>query len=193
MYDKKRKIMLFVICGLIITMSIGFALLSQNLTITGTSSIDSNWNIRITNIRVKNIQSAYNSGTNQSSDVSGSTGCTTQTAPCNSTEANFEASLITPGDYIIYEVTITNSGNLDGVVSSINLTCSENSAITCTTTGLAQADTIAKNGGTNTVDVKVEYNSETTTQPTSTTSTATLTINYQQDLGQVTPPAPSYD
>ena len=153
MYDKKRKIMLFVICGLIITMSIGFALLSQNLTITGTSSIDSNWNIRITNIRVKNTQSAYNSGSNASGDVSGSTGCTVNTVPCNSTEANFETKLITPGDYIIYEVTVTNSGNLDGVVSSINLSCSENSAINCTATGLERADTIAKNGGTNTIDV----------------------------------------
>ena len=44
--------------------------------------------------------------------------------------------------------------------------------------------TIAKNGGTNTVDVKVEYNSATTMQPVNTSSTATLTINYQQDLGQ---------
>ena len=91
MYTNKKPIIMAVLCALIVVMAIGFALLSQNLTITGTSHIDSNWNIRITNIRVKSLNSAYQSGTNASADVSGSTGCTTQTAPCDSTTANFEA------------------------------------------------------------------------------------------------------
>ena len=195
MYTNKKPIIMAVLCVLVVVMAIGFALLSQNLTITGTSHIDSNWNIRITNIQVQETHSAYQSGTNASADVSGSTGCTTQTASnngCGTTTANFETKLVTPGDYVIYRVTITNSGTLDGVVESINLTCSENDAIICTTTGLSRAATIAKNGGTNTVDVKVEYNSATTTQPVNTNSTATLTINYQQDLGQVAITYPTY-
>ena len=195
MYTNKKPIIMAVLCVLVVVMAIGFALLSQNLTITGTSHIDSNWNIRITNIQVQETHSAYASGTNASADVSGSTGCTTQTASnngCGTTTANFETKLVTPGDYVIYRVTITNSGTLDGVVESINLTCSQNDAIICTTTGLSRATTIAKNGGTNTVDVKVEYNSATTTQPVNTSSTATLTINYQQDLGQVTPTYATY-
>ena len=187
MYTNKKPIIM-AISVLVFGMVVGYALLSQNLTINGTSHIDSNWNIRITNIEVQDVHSAYQSGSNASADVSGSTGCTTQTASsngCGTTEANFETKLVTPGDYVIYRVTITNSGTLDGVVESINLACSENDAIICTTTGLSRAATIAKNGGTNTVDVKVEYNSATTTQPANTNSTATLTINYQQNLGQI--------
>ena len=132
-----KPLIIGISCTLIVFMAIGFALLSQELTIIGTSSIDSNWNIRITNIRVKNLTSAYGAGTNASADVSGSTGCTTQTTPCDSTSANFEAKLITPGDSITYA-----------------------------TSGLNVADTISHTSpnNTNTVDVTVAYNSETTTQ-----------------------------
>ena len=190
MYKNRKPIIIGILCALIVVMAVGFALLREQLTITGSSHIDSNWNIRITNIRVKELNSAYPSGDNASSDVSGSTGCTTNTAPCDSTSANFDAKLITPGDSITYEVTVTNSGSLDGVVSSINLTpeTGSNDAIQVTKSGLEQGDKIAKNGGTNTIDVTVTYNSSTTSQPATTTTNITLTINYQQDLGQIAAP-----
>ena len=179
-----KPLIIGILCALIVVMAVGFALLREQLTITGSSHIDSNWNIRITNIRVKTLNSSYPSGDNASSDVSGSTGCTTNTAPCDSTSANFDAKLITPGDSITYEVTVTNSGNLDGVVSSINLTpeTGSNDPIQVTKSGLEQGDKIAKAGGTNTIDVTVTYNSSTTSQPATTTTNITLTLNYQQDL-----------
>ena len=52
MYKNRKPLIMGILCVLIVVMAIGFALLSQNLTITGTSHIDSNWNIRITNIQV---------------------------------------------------------------------------------------------------------------------------------------------
>ncbi len=48
---------------------------------------------------------------------------------------------------------------------------------------------MAKNNGTNTLTVKVDYDSNVTSQPASTTNNITVTINYQQDLGQV----PAYE
>ena len=58
MYTNKKPIIMAVLCVLIVVMAIGFALLSSELTITGTSHIDSNWNIRITNIQVQETHSA---------------------------------------------------------------------------------------------------------------------------------------
>ena len=147
------------------------------------------------NIRVKELHSGYQNGSNASHDndetVIGE--CTTKTVksgPCNSTNANFDAVLITLGDYIKYEITVTNSGTLDGVLSSINLNCSENNAIACDISGMKVGKKISKNGGKNTFYVTIKYKENTNTQPANVSNTASIVINYQQDLGQV---AEQYD
>ena len=45
-----KKIVIVILMVLVCIMAVGYSLLSQNLIITGTSSIDSTWNIRITDI-----------------------------------------------------------------------------------------------------------------------------------------------
>ena len=188
MYKNRKPIIIGILCVLVVVMAIGFALLREQLTITGSSHVDSNWNIRITSI------TANATGSAEDKEASGD--CTTRTSgSCNSTSATFNAGLNTPGDTVTYTVTVTNSGSLDGVVSGITLTpeTSSSDPIQVTKSGLEQGDTITKAGGTNTIEVTVKYNPEVTSQPTTTSSEVTLTINYQQDLGQVSPPAPTYD
>ena len=187
MYKNRKPLIIGILCVLVVVMAVGFALLREQLTITGSSHVDSNWNIRITSI------SANVNGGAEDKEASGD--CTTRTSGgCNSTSATFNAGLTTPGDYITYTVTVTNSGSLDGVVSGITLTpeTSSSDPILVTKSGLEQGDKITANGGTNTIEVTVKYNPEVTSQPTTTSSEVTLTINYQQDLGQVSPPAPTY-
>ena len=187
MYKNRKPIIIGVLCVLVVVMAIGFALLREQLTITGSSHIDSNWNIRITSI------TANATGSAEDKEASGD--CTTRTSgSCNSTSATFNAGLNTPGDTVTYTVTVTNSGSLDGVVSGITLTpqTSSNDPIQVTKSGLEQGDKITANGGTNTIQVIVTYNPATESQPSNTNSEVTLTINYQQDLGQVSPPAPTY-
>ena len=60
-----------------------------------------------------------------------------------------------------------------------------NPAIIYTTSGLSRGDKISKNNGTNTLTIKVDYDSNVTSQPASTTNDITVTINYQQDLGKI--------
>ena len=185
MYKNRKPIIIGILCVLIVVMAIGFALLREQLTITGSSHIDSNWNIRITSI------TANVTGSAEDKEASGD--CTTRTSgSCNSTTASFNAGLNTPGDTVTYTVTVTNSGSLDGVVSGINLTpeTGSNDPILVTKSGLEQGDKITKAGGTNTIEVTVTYNPATESQPSNTNSEVTLTINYQQDLGQV---EPNYD
>ena len=188
MYKNRKPLIIGVLCALVVVLAVGYALLSSELRISGTSSVDSNWNIRITSITANAIGSA------EDKEASGE--CTTRTSgSCNSTTASFNAGLTTPGDYITYTVTVTNSGSLDGVVSGITLTpeTSSSDPIQVTKSGLEQGDKITANGGTNTIEVTVTYNPATESQPSNTNSEVTLTINYQQDLGQVSPPAPTYD
>ena len=74
------------LCALIMIMAVGYALLGQSLTISGTSSITSSWQVEITNITEKEK----------------STGATTNSTNYSETTASFNTSLTSPGDYAIY-------------------------------------------------------------------------------------------
>ena len=168
--DNNKKIIITVLSVLVVAMAAGYAILAQELTINGRTSIDSTWKVEITNI--------------QSKDVVGD--AVNKTDPSyTATTANFSVGLTQPGDSITYDITVTNKGTLDAVVESITVNKGDNPAIVYTTSGLKRGDKILKNNGTNTLTVKVEYDSSVTNQPASTTNNITVTINYQQDLGQV--------
>ena len=172
--ENNKKIIITVLSILVVAMAVGYALLAQELTINGTASIDSTWRLEITNI--------------QSKDVVGD--AVNKVDPSyTATTANFSVGFTQPGDSITYDIEITNNGTLDAVVESIIVNTGNNPAITYTTSGLKRGDKIAKNNGTNTLTVKVEYDSSITFQSASTTNNIRVTINYQQDLGQV----PAYE
>ena len=172
--EDKKKLLIGTLSTLVCIMAIGYALLAQELTINGSASIDSTWKVEITNI--------------ESKDVVGD--AVNKVDPSyTATTANFSVGFTQPGDSITYDIKVTNKGTLDAVVESINVVKGDNQAITYTISGLKRGDKLAKNNGTNTLTVKVDYDSNVTSQPASTTNDITVTINYQQDLGQV----PAYE
>ena len=170
--NDKKKIIIGSLCALIMIMAVGYALLAQQLSITGSTSITSNWQVEITNITEKEK----------------STGTTTNSTNYTATTASFNTSLISPGDYATYEVTVTNKGTLDAVLSANpTVTTGNNTAITYEIEGIKKGDKILKNNQTDTFTIKVQYNPSTTQQPSTLTSDIQVTLNYQQDLGQVSP------
>ena len=163
----KKTIMIGVLCTLVCVMAVGYALLAQQLNINGRASIDSTWKVEITNITEK--------------DIVGD--ATSKEAPSyTATTANFSVGLIQPGDSITYDIEISNLGTLKAKVDSINVVMDDNDAITYTISGVTQGDKLGV-GEKTTLTVKVEYNSEVTSQPTNTGKDLTVTINYVQDLG----------
>ena len=49
---RKRKIIIIIsLIGILLTMIVGYAAFSTNLTIKGSSKVTSNWDIRITNVK----------------------------------------------------------------------------------------------------------------------------------------------
>ena len=163
----KKTIMIGILCTLVCVMAVGYALLAQQLNINGRASIDSTWKVEITNITEKDIVGDASSK---------------ETPSYTSTTANFSVGLIQPGDSISYDIEISNLGTLKAKVDSINVVIDENDAITYTTSGLQQGDKLGV-GEKTILTVKVEYNSNVTTQPTNTGKDLTVTINYVQDLG----------
>ncbi len=169
--ENTKKIIITVLSVLVCIMALGYALLAQELTIKGRASIDSRWKVEITDINSKDIIGDAVNKVDPS---------------YTATTASFSVGFTQPGDSITYDITVTNKGTLDAVVENITVNKGNNSAIKYTTSGLKRGDKILKNNGTNILTIKVEYDANATVQQTNTTNDITVTINYQQDLGQIT-------
>ena len=164
----KKKIMIAILCTLVAIMAVGYAMLAQQLNINGRASIDSKWKVEITNITEKDIVGEAIS----------------KVAPSyTATTANFSVGLIQPGDSITYDIEISNLGTLRAKLDSINVVMDDNDAITYTTSGVKQGDKLGV-GEKATLSVKVEYNSEVTSQPSVTNKDLTVIMNYVQDIGK---------
>ena len=170
---KKRNIIIGSLCGVLLLMVVGYAAFNSVLNISGTSGISSNWKILITNIETKNI-------------VGGATNASQPTG-IGSLTATFNTNLVSPGDSIEYDITVSNQGSLNAVLEKITVSDSNNPAIKFTTSGIKQGDPLNA-GGSAVLTVKVEYSNSVTSQPENTKSELKVTLDYvQEGTSTITP------
>ena len=101
---KKKKYILF---SIILLISIGFAYLSTNLNITGSSLIKGNtWDVHFENVQV----------------TSGSVQANTPTITNNAHQVNYTVTLDMPGDYFEFTVDAVNDGTIDAMVDTVSNT-----------------------------------------------------------------------
>ena len=168
-----RKYFILGLCMILVIMGVGYAAFSSQLKITGTSTIASEWIIKITD-----IQSTVQSGNASDIEIPAHT----------DTTATFKTNLISPGDSMKYDIIVENQGNIDGVLESLDVNTGSNNAITFETSGIKEGDTLL-HGEKDILTVIVSYNSSVTSQPENTNSTITVTLNYKQYDGSITPPS----
>ena len=159
-------------------MAIGFAAFSTALNINGTANIESNWRIEFTKIE----------------EVSKTEGITIQQTPTASgTMATFTVGLRKPGDYIEYRITVENKGTLDAIIENIEAKENGTGALKFEIEGIRIGDKLGKNSSSN-FTVRLSYDESVTSQPSNTSNSLTVNIDYVQDLGQViTPSDPSIE
>ena len=167
----QRNYIIAGLCMILVIMGVGYAAFQSQLRISGTSNISSNFLVRITD-----IQSTVLNG--QASDA--------QTPSHTETTATFKTNLVSPGDAMRYDITVANEGSIDAVLNSIDVNTGENDAITFETSGIKEGDALLKST-TDVLTVIVRYNSSVTSQPESTESTITVTLNYGQSDGTALP------
>ncbi len=167
-YMKTKKIIIITMCTLICIMAVGYAAFATQLTISGTSNIESTWKVEFTNI-------AEGLKTN---------GVTIKNPPTASgTTATFDVDLTSPGDTIIYRITVTNNGTLNAIINDITASETGSDAIKFQITGIKKGDKLASKA-TTTFSVSIIYDNSVTSQPTTTNNKLTVDINYVQDVGQ---------
>ncbi len=172
---EKKKIVIMVLCTILCIMIIGYAAFNTVLNISGNANIESNWDILFTTIE----------------EVNKTEGITIQETPrVDKTTATFTVGLKKPGDYIEYRITIENRGTLDAVIEDIVAKEDGTNALKYEIEGINLGDKLS-HGSSTTFIIRLSYDNSITSQPTNTSNSLAVTINYVQDLGQgITPSEP---
>ncbi len=145
------------------------------MEIKGIGNINGEWNIKITNVEV-----AEESGNGANKNFS-----------FEDTKATLEADLYNKGDYVTYNITVTNNGSFDAKLASLGLTKSTNEAVLITSNGLVSGQTLYKEESI-TFSVKIEYNSNYVGDASGTTGMADLTLDFVQNSGGTVVPTEDY-
>ena len=157
----QRNYIIIGLCAILVIMGVGYAAFSSQLKITGTSNIDSTWDVQITDI--------------QSSVVVGTP--TNQIEPTHDKlSATFHTKLYKPNDTMKYDITVSNLGSVDAKLDRINVPENESTAISYEVTGIKEGD-LLKSNETALLTVTVKYN-DVTSQP----SQEELNINFNITL-----------
>jgi len=181
---QNKYVILGSLCALLLTLVVGYAAFSTVLKIKGTSNINSNWDIQITNIeKIENKGATDNEGSPSYDNEKG-------------LSATFNTSFTTPGDYATYKIEITNNGSMDAVLKNITMPENTNNDIIFylnkdqnnedINDSLKQNDTLFKKGETGNIGyvyVTVLYR-DYEKQQTAENKTANMTITF--DFEQAT-------
>lgn len=168
----KNSVIISCLVVAIIAMSVGYAALAQQLTITGTAGTgNASWSIAFDSI-TKNT-TLTTSGANEES------------APVVSgTSATFDVTLDRPGAKIVYDVVVKNDGTIDATYTGISGVTEANSAAPTEiqyTVEKTDADTDLLHNSSDTYRITIEWPSSSTTVNTTTTSkVATIHFDYEQ-------------
>lgn len=172
--SQKNNIIIGSLIVIVVIMVIAYAAFASNLSINGTSNITSNWDIEIISVTPDLIADGTSPNYSSCGDIAHSiTG--------NNLTANFSVALISPGDSVEYTIEVQNKGSLNAVLSTLTKTDSNNEAITFEIEGIEEGDSLAV-GETKSFTATVTYESSVTSQPTSTTSSFGITLDYVQGL-----------
>ena len=170
---KKQRIIIGTLCSILVGLAISYAILSQQLNINGTSGITSNFNILFINIEEGTINGAK----------------TINKQITNSTTATFTIALEKPSSSGEYLITVENRGTIDAYVESISGIDEANSIkpkdIKFSVEDIKINETL-KSKESKIFKVKVEWDSNGTSIP-STNKDLTLSINFVQDTGTISP------
>ena len=137
MEEKRSKnIVIIALCLTLIFMGVGFAALSQNLTVKTTGTIGAeqdNWKVRFTAFADDTASLAI--ANNQGKDTTGEAEIFTE----DNTIATVNFSLTKPGDKVQYKGTITNNGSIAAELTSLTTSLKDDPYIARTVTIDGQA------------------------------------------------------
>lgn len=188
MESKHKNALIGALLAVVFVMAVGYAALSQTLTITGTATVtdqSQNWNVHFNEEKT--------SGSGVVDTVTGTGGTVNPSGTIqfsdNNHTATLDATLIQPGDSVTFTLTIENEGSITADLNDLVITPTDGGGslvgntvtagnITFDVTNPSQT-TIAQ-GETATVTVKATFKDTATEVGAVTTAGISVTMNAEQ-------------
>ena len=173
---KDKKVLVIIVLLILLGVAVGYAALSQTLTINGTARISSEWNVLFESIEL--------------TSSSGATQAEASPSKTSDTEVTFDVTLEKPGSYAEYNIVVKNAGSIKAKLDKIStkttlkeavdtINAQEPADIVYTVTGEDVGSTLDAKAST-TYKVRVEWLSTSEEIPTTKSKTATITLDYVQ-------------
>ena len=184
MKNKKSKMIVF-LCVALIFMGVGYAVLQSNLNISGTAKAVGTFNVQITNAEEDATSSAV-----------GGVPAAKKSASHTQTTATINAEFSKPGDFVEYEIEVSNLGSIDAIIDVViddEILASEedeygNKIYLLSVTPSARQELLVEQ--VKTLLVKIEYNKNAQGLPESESVTFTVSVNATQKGTQTVEPLP---
>ena len=106
MESKHKNALIGALLAVVFVMAVGYAAFAQTLTITGTATIESTWDVHFDTEKTTDIQ--YETGAGGTVQPQGTVSFT----PGNEYSATINATLNQPGDKVTFTLTIMNEGTI---------------------------------------------------------------------------------
>ena len=170
--SNKKNLIIGGLLAIVLIMAVGYAAFATNLNINGSSAITSNWDVHI-----------KDNGVNAKNPTQGA--ASTKARKVDALTGEFACTLQIPGTSSIeYDIEVENLGSFDATLDTVTIsgTTEAVSAVVTESSSLKQGDTITKNGGTDTLTIKVSLN-DISQLPDVTTINITVTLDFSQATG----------
>lgn len=165
-YSKRRKRNYIIVglCAVVLLMTIGYAYFSNVLNISSTAEITSNWDVEITKIEtIDKVGDADNK----------------EMPTFTRNSADINATFLSPGDSIKYQITVSNLGTIDAVIDSVKLEMDSQNVIIHEIEGITARENLEA-GDSKTFTLTMTFNKDITSEPNLKNILATLRLNYLQ-------------
>ena len=176
MKKSKKSNAIIVLIILLLALAIGYAVFSSELTVTGTVTGTGTWDVKFQSAILQDSTGAEAAESYGEAIISGA----------NSEQITATVNLAYPGDGVILEVVVVNSGNTPAILSNFTVDGPDSADIEITQAdGPITNEKLAANGGTCTAQFAIKWKPDSTVTDLG-EQTFTITYEYEQNTEEVT-------
>ncbi len=177
---KKKNRLIIALIVLLLALAIGYAAFSATLTINGTATGTETWNVHFKTGRFLQADGTTVDTAHGGTIELGTTTTTNDTMTVSGIQLGY------PGDGVLLEVVVENSGTIPAKLTGFTVTGTDTDfEVTQAAGGPTVNETLAANGGTCTAKFLVKWKADSTASSLSSKS-FTITYNYTQDTTEFT-------
>ena len=161
---KSKNIIIGALLLAVLMMAVGYSAFASEMTFSGSAEITGEWDVKITNVEVKEVSSGSDAGSPEFT---------------NNT-ITFDAKLEKPGDKVVYEITITNSGSIDAKLENLQIVPDIINGSTAISYIIINPSNELLAGEETKMQITAQYDEVVTENPDIKTKTITGVIEYVQ-------------